>query len=588
MHRFLLALSILSLVGAACLVPRVSLAHAVPLQYTPDASLSLSKMPTEVAIVFSERLEPAASSITVLTSSGELISGNTVVTENPRELKVPLSTEARGVLTVSWQVVSKDDGHFTKGAYAFAVGEGAPSTSPTVGMVHGAVDTSNTFLEAFFTFLELLGHALMWGAMVVYLFVFRPLSSSGEAGVIERLQRLFLTGIFLLFAGSVAHFILSVHHLSLAQGGPFVEAFHIFIQTSTGFALASLATLALLLFGLRRGLTSRVVVWNLLIAVLLLLVTLIRAKVSHATASLFAPTFSVAVNFFHLLSKNAWIGGLVAVTLVFWPVLSQSPERAKRFVRRFSKLLTLSFFVVGTTGCYIVWLHLKSFVHLEDTVWGERFLVLLGVAVLLVFIRTLHAFVEGGIFSRFREKLPSWYPLTLFVEALVGISVLFFSALLIITTPPLETRYFDEVRFHGALSTTFSFEENMLHLTYRDAFHSLNIKQITVVAEEKVKSIGPIVVSVMEGGEGKFSFETTPISVPGTWIVTTTATPQTGYDIVDEFTVEYPSDFSLLEGAHERPLHNFFSLVMYALATSIILFSILLLLFSRWGESRSY
>jgi len=39
-----------------------------------------------------------------------------------RLYRVSMKSNATGTYTVSWQVISADDGHFTKGAYVFSVG----------------------------------------------------------------------------------------------------------------------------------------------------------------------------------------------------------------------------------------------------------------------------------------------------------------------------------------------------------------------------------------------------------------------------------------------------------------------------------
>ena len=41
---------------------------------------------------------------------------------DPRVFQVGVKDAGKGTYTVSWQVISSDDGHFSKGAYVFSVG----------------------------------------------------------------------------------------------------------------------------------------------------------------------------------------------------------------------------------------------------------------------------------------------------------------------------------------------------------------------------------------------------------------------------------------------------------------------------------
>src|ERR1700683_3005703 len=108
--------SLLLLVTAA---PDRALAHATPILYDPAASSVLAKTPAGIQIHFSERLEPRVSGITVIGPDGSRADlGNSAPdAKDPRIYRVGLRDAGPGTYTVSWEVISSDDGHFTKGAY---------------------------------------------------------------------------------------------------------------------------------------------------------------------------------------------------------------------------------------------------------------------------------------------------------------------------------------------------------------------------------------------------------------------------------------------------------------------------------------
>src|SRR5580700_7183928 len=152
-------------------LPESAFGHATPIRYDPAASSVLSQPPAEVQTHFSERVEPRVSSITVLAPDGSRadISNSTPDPADPRIYRVGLKDRGPGTYTVSWEVISSDDGHFAKGAYVFSVGKARPGASSDVGgfqTVH-----SSSVPEASTLALELIGDALILGALIIFAFV---------------------------------------------------------------------------------------------------------------------------------------------------------------------------------------------------------------------------------------------------------------------------------------------------------------------------------------------------------------------------------------------------------------------------------
>jgi methionine-rich copper-binding protein CopC len=106
--------------------------HANPVSYSPSANAVVTSqqrenesLPDRVVILFSERPEPKVSYIHVTNSKNERIDNNDfkITGENDREATVTLDKSKlfNGVYTVSWLVLSRDDGHITKGTYVFSI-----------------------------------------------------------------------------------------------------------------------------------------------------------------------------------------------------------------------------------------------------------------------------------------------------------------------------------------------------------------------------------------------------------------------------------------------------------------------------------
>ena len=107
-------------------------AHALLRESDPAAGSSLDRAPSRVVLTFTERPEPGLSSISVLDTSGQPVERGQAapVDGAPLQFAVGLGDLADGTYTVSWRVVSKDDGHLTAGSYAFGVGVPAPTATP--------------------------------------------------------------------------------------------------------------------------------------------------------------------------------------------------------------------------------------------------------------------------------------------------------------------------------------------------------------------------------------------------------------------------------------------------------------------------
>jgi methionine-rich copper-binding protein CopC len=104
--------------------------HANPVSYSPSANAVIvsqqqESLPNKVVILFSERPEPKVSYIHVTNSQNERVDNNDfkITGKNDREATVTLdkSKLSDGVYSVSWLVLSRDDGHITKGTYVFSI-----------------------------------------------------------------------------------------------------------------------------------------------------------------------------------------------------------------------------------------------------------------------------------------------------------------------------------------------------------------------------------------------------------------------------------------------------------------------------------
>ncbi|MGB9042662.1 MAG: copper homeostasis periplasmic binding protein CopC [Pseudolabrys sp.] len=98
-------------------------AHAHLDHATPKVGSTVAQSPKEVVLWFTEKLEPAFSSIEVRNEQGAAVSmGKATVIGDRTQLRVPLKALPPGSYNVIWRVLSVDT-HRTQGDFTFRVGQ---------------------------------------------------------------------------------------------------------------------------------------------------------------------------------------------------------------------------------------------------------------------------------------------------------------------------------------------------------------------------------------------------------------------------------------------------------------------------------
>ena len=108
------------LAGTAALwLAAPAFAHAFLQHADPGAGAVLKAPPGQIALGFSEKLEPAFSRVAVTDSSGRSVELNAAVIRG-NAMVAPLRSLTPGVYRVTWHAVSVD-AHRTDGTYSFTV-----------------------------------------------------------------------------------------------------------------------------------------------------------------------------------------------------------------------------------------------------------------------------------------------------------------------------------------------------------------------------------------------------------------------------------------------------------------------------------
>lgn len=587
-------------------------AHATPVSYEPEASSLLQTAPERVRIHFSENIEPNASGITVLAPDGSTVDmGKPAIDSSDRRMyQIAIKDGGQGTYTVSWQVVSADDGHFTKGAFAFSVGKQTAASNAAGGQIQ--IQHVTSIPQAMTIWIELLGQAFLLGALLMIAGVWKPLrrrfgselSEQDMASVRRRITAVMVIGFLFIAAGIIALLVLKTLDLEALRSTDFVTTLQVFIGTPDGMhALirGGLAAVFLVLFFIIRASIfreGRIGAGEAALFFLIFLMALSRARVSHSAATPFHPNFSIFITSLHLLSKASWVGSLFAFSLVFIPVLGRMKKAAVSFFSYtlFSKIISLSFIGTGVTGAYIVWIDLKSPVYIFSTEWGAWFIILSLAGGILFGLRAYHQLIIDtvGVDSLY-GKTRTWAgPLltisnyTRSLEMVVGIALLFVTSFIIVTTPPFPPEHFtfQKQTVSSDVQLTLQvhpFEPGSFLITSTDAkTHApVPLRRLIVQLTNEERGIGPLDVETQERYDGAYVFPRSALSFPGVWRVEMIAQRPETFDAAASFTVAYPNDVESTRIDPEARSFGLFEAILLVSVLGIILLGLAFYYYSR-------
>ena len=152
----------------------------------------------------------------------------------------------------------------------------------------------------------------------------------------------------------------------------------------------------------------------------------------HSAADAGSSWKSELADWAHLSAACLWIGGLVQLTAVVWPLL---PELRRSALLAFSRLATVCVGVLLLAGVYLAILRLPQLSDLWSTSYGQILLVKIGLVALafawggLHKLRAVPVVERNGTVPRLRASLAG--------ESMVGMIVLLVAAILVNAKPPV-------------------------------------------------------------------------------------------------------------------------------------------------------
>jgi copper transport protein len=410
-------------IGTALVFPASALAHATMEQVSPGFRERVASSPRELVFRFDQHVQVVPGSVQVISQRGSV--GSIGARTEGRFMKAPLPKLATGAYTVRWHALSSD-GHVVSGVFTFGVRAAAPPATEAFG-ASGPTRTEHVVRWIYF-----LSLALLIGGLAFRLLVLRgPISATVE-------KRFFvITGIGVLATIDVgiAAFVLRAEDalqlpFSRLLYGDLTPIAHsrfgtAFIAMTLGFALV-----AALLF--LAWLTDRtVLLWPSFLIALAFASGLSLS--GHSAVDAGSSWKSQLADWAHLSAACIWIGGLVQLAAVVWPLM---PEGRRAAFLAFSRLATVCVGILLLAGVYLSILRLPQLNDLWTTGYGQVLLVKIALVTL--------AFAWGGVHKLLvaptlaRGSAGGRLQRSLIGESMVGMAVLLVAAVLVDTNPPAQ------------------------------------------------------------------------------------------------------------------------------------------------------
>jgi copper transport protein len=405
--------------------PAAAGAHATLVRTSPGFGKRLQRAPHVVRLRFDQSVKALPNAITVYTAKGKAESGIARAGRDRRVVEAPVRRLGRGAYTVRWNAVSAD-GHVVSGVFTFGVRHPAPPATEAYGS--GGPTTSEHLVR----WLYFLALALLAGGLGFRLLVLRePLPPAAE----RRFYRLVGLGAVATIEVGIVAFLLRAEDALQLPFGKFLYGDLSPIAGGTRFGTAFVAmTLGFALVGAILFLAwltdRRILLWP---AFLLALGFASGLSLSgHDAADRGSSWLSQLADWAHLAAASLWVGGLVMLAFVVWPL---APDLRRRAFLRFSRLATVLIVLILSAGTYLSVLRLPRLSDLWTAGYGHVLLVKLGLVSLALLWGAAHHFLVRPALER-GAPLFARLPRSLAGESAVAMAILLAAAVLVDSKPP--------------------------------------------------------------------------------------------------------------------------------------------------------
>jgi copper transport protein len=378
----------LAAIVAALALPAAAWAHAALLRTAPSPSGTVNTPPKQVALTYSEAVEPRFAIVSVTD-----VNANRVTSGSPRRsptdpdtLVVPLKKLGEGWYLVYWRVISVD-GHPVRGAFTFAVGPNpGPAPQFVIPSISETAATPRLLIARWLTFLSVMAAI---GLFALRIAIARPVVRRVKGTRLRAVSSAFVVTAAIALVATPVYLLLATAQFALRpwyEIGTLVPLIRVssfgrgYVDLELTFLLFVLAALVALWLDQpereRRSIVELLALAGAGVAAGAVL--LIPGLAGHA-AQTSPRAWSLLFDWSHLTAGSLWIGGLIGL-IVLWPSLPAAKRIAGLAVcvPRFSNVAFVSVNVLVASGVAASIVHLPTVSSLWQTSYGQAILVKVG------------------------------------------------------------------------------------------------------------------------------------------------------------------------------------------------------------------
>lgn len=554
-----------------------SFAHAFVTKSDPTSGQSLLTQPSKVDVYFSDPIDIRYSQLKVLNSNGDEIQEKDqhYINNDQTALSVSLPPTLKdGVYTVTTKVLDQTDGHVTKNAFVFAIGQAVPQN--LVNPVSNSYQEISV-PEAIARFPALLGQVMVIGISFATLWLWGPVSriswlenalAETRIKIDRSMLKLALIGSIILLCSGFA--MIAVQAYSINAG--ILDA----INTKFGSIwmirmIVSAALLALSFTMYQKIKKSNMIppeshVIGLLGTGLVILAT--TSLISHGAAT--GKMLPLILDFIHNVVASIWIGGLAYLAFILMPKLKQlgndnvNVSVISILIPRFSTITITILGAIVITGPFLLYSLESNLALTLASTYGKILILKLSFAATLIAIGAYNQMIihrqafsatrvlttkTTGITTETRDSksVVSKFSKSTKIESMIGIALIASVAVLVdsgvpssefqnqlqfiqeqnvfalVTDNTVSGNEFTETQFieNGSrivlAINPFSIGNNGFEISFLDSNKNLvDMKSVQLRLTQVDKGIGPITINATQVSTGVFSANSA-FGFPGHW-----------------------------------------------------------------------
>jgi copper transport protein len=376
------------------------LAHAVLIRAIPASAQTLEQAPTEVRLLFSEPLDPAFSGVRVVSASNEVVDrGDGKVDPNDdRQLVATLTPVLpNGVYVVLWRSFSTIDVHPDEGRYPLYVGVPVPAYAAALTIQSQNSGTPETAVARWLFYVSA---SLFAGVLFAWKgFISQALAKADDATRARVRRRIYCV----VTLGAVV-FLAGTMYAALAQAaaGANVPIWDALGQPTSDLLLRGrfasiwwprlllqITASVVLVFGGIDG-TPADVGMAMLPAVLLT-----TSLTSHGAAAPPSAALGIGIDWLHVLSATAWVGGLIGLAVAAPALRRAASGGVADLVNAFSRYALIAVSLLALSGVVHAIIEVGSWSALVSTTYGVLVVVKLGLLAAMLALAVVNRRVRG-------------------------------------------------------------------------------------------------------------------------------------------------------------------------------------------------